>query len=60
MEPDGPDMLLTIDGKLAYVGVNKFGRFYVEHGGIKGGLLSEHDTLGAALLAAAKEIGAVP
>ncbi len=59
MNPDDPELLITFDGKLAYVGVRESGRFYVEHGGIKGGLLSEHNTLADALLAAAKECGAV-
>ena len=62
MHIDDPAMLLTFDGKLAYVGRCRgtTEHYYVEHGGFKGGVLNVHDTLGEALLAAAKEIGAVP
>ena len=62
MHVDDPAMLLTFDGKLAYVGrcrgTNE--HYSVKHGSLNDEGLSVHDTLADALLAAAKEIGAVP
>ena len=50
------DILLVLDGELAYVGVGEFGQFCVN----RGGKISEHETLADALIAAAVQIGAVP
>ena len=61
MHVDDPAMLLTFDGKLAYVGRcrDTHEHYFVENAASNGGVLSVHDTLADALLAAAKEIGAV-
>ena len=58
MNPNDPNILIVFDGNIAYVGIDTDGRFFVKHK--TDSLLSVHVTLTSALLAAAKECGAVP
>ena len=62
MHVDDPAILLTFDGKLAYVGRcrDTHEHYFVKHAASNSEVLSAYDTLSDALLAAAKEIGAVP